>query len=65
MRRHSQYGWHWTRSYAPDGSERYTVPRRAVWDLRCEEPTCARVRGRMTPRWAPKRRRTRVGERRH
>lgn len=63
MRRRSQYGWQWTRTFMSDGSARYTVPRRSQWDLRCEESRCARVHGRMSTRWKPRRRRWRAGER--
>jgi hypothetical protein len=63
MRSHGEYGWQWTRSYARDGSARYTVPRRSTWDLRCEELACARVHGRMSARWVPRRRRWRAGGR--
>lgn len=63
MRKHGQNGWQWTLSYKSDGSARYTVPRRATWDLRCEESRCTRVGGRKSARWTPRRRRWRAGGR--
>jgi hypothetical protein len=61
MRRHGQHGWQWTRTYTPDGSARYAVPRRSSWDLRCEEAPCAPRQGRMSARWPQRRARWRAG----
>lgn len=61
MREHPRHGWQWTRTYARDGTARYTVPRRDSWDVRCEEAPCQRIAGRMTPKFARRRARWRAG----
>lgn len=63
MRRGSRHERRWTGWYEYDGGARQGLERRAVWDLRCQEAPCARVHGRKSARWRPRRHRCRMGER--
>jgi hypothetical protein len=61
MRKHAHHGWQWTPAYGSREPARYVLPRRANWDLRCEDTPCADIGGRKTQRWKPRKGRWRAG----